>query len=430
MAIDQVLSEHLKRAVGFPQLDITATVVVGGVSFEAMAVVAITRRERYIDDVFEDSTITLATTPSQYTELIQNGHENITIVVNRRPYSGGTIVSNRYRAVLKNYTDTKLEGNQAHSNESGEADKMSFSTVSFQLIPISAYDLRLREVGGIFRDAMAYQVIEYFLSKLLLKDTYSREEYVGRIETDKGMLDKRYSALVVKEGIPLLSMVDYIDHHYGVSTAGIGWFLKRQVWYVFRPYDTLKYQEDVEKLTVINAPPSRYSQLEKNYTKIGKTLTVACTGETRHIKHSDMQALNGGVGLRFASLDAIMPTGESNSLVVDPKDYITSVRTRDYGNEYNRVATSSERFTDNIGKELSKLAFQAGEVVETIWENGSIDLLVPGMATKFIFEKNGKLMTMHGTLLSAEELTNIPHGGLIDRRYVANVKLTLFLKRD
>ena len=430
MSLDIVLAEHLKKAVGFPQLDVTATIILGGLSFEALSVTALTRRERYVDDMFEDSVITVATTPSQFTELIQYGHENIVLSVNRRPISGGNIVSNRYRAVLVENRDSKLEGNIADVDTVAAGDNSSFSLVTFQLIPFSAYDLRLREVGGTFRDETPFGAMRYFLSKMLLKDDYNRSEFVGKIETDTGLNSTRYRAIQVKEGLPLLALPDYLHERFGFSNEGVGCFLKRQTWYLFKPYTMSKYQEDVPKLTVINAPPSRYSQLERNYTQIGNTLTLAATGETRHVKHSDAQALNAGVGLRFASLDTLMPREGSTKPKNVPKDYMTSVRNRDYGNEFNRVATDKNRVTDNIGRTMSMLALQSGEIVETVWENGTIDFLVPGMATKFIYAKNGKVETMHGTLISAEELVSIPHGGMVDRRYQSNVKLTLFLKRD
>lgn len=433
---DLVLRQQIEECTGLPQSRFDAEISIGSYVINPMAVVAFTQRQAYMENMFEECMLSVAIQPSEYSEGVLVGHEDITVKLIERPYEGGTPHVKMFRGILVDVKDEQMEANRADISETGLQDAMSISIITFQLISEAAYDLRLREVAGgqtIFANATAHDVLRYFLVKTRLYDRYSNKESVATINIDELKSDRVYREIKLPEGHPYLGIADYLQDNYGIFPQGMGCFLKGQAWYVFAPFGLSKASMDVRRLILFNAPSARNRSLERNFKVEGNSITVIATGMSKHTKTSDADALNGGTGVRYASLSAIDGAVSTADPATDPlrtpQDYMTEYRSSNYASPYNKTTTAKERFTDNPLKAASELAARGGDLITVTWENGVLDPLVPGMPVKFYYGKAGKVELREGTLINAERLSTIPLSGIIEPRHQSMVQLTVWLKR-
>lgn len=431
---DLVLREQIAQCTGLPNTQYEAEIDLGGYKINVMAVVSVTQRNLYMTDMFEEFMLTVAMQPSEYSEGVLVAHEDIRIKLTERPWGGGKGYSKKYRAVLVDVKDERMEANRADIGEVGIQDQMSISIITFQLMSEACYDLRLREYDIIANNATAADVLRGCLSKVKLTDSYSASEAIAKIKVDDLASDKVYRDLVIPEGTEWLAVPDYLQNNYGIFPNGLGCFLKGQTWYVFSPFGLAKQNKDVNRLNVFAAPSARNRTLERNFMVEGKTITVIATGESRHFKNSDAESLNEGTGIRYASLDAldggVSTKDPAANPVRTPQDYMTEYRASNYASPYQKTKTATERFVGNPLKHSSDLSRRGGDVITVQWENGTLDPLEPGMPVKFNYGSMGKIITRYGTLISAEKLSSIAQGGIIEAKHQATVSLTLWLKRS
>ncbi len=430
---DLVVKQQIEECTGLPDTRFDAEISIGTYRINAIAVVAFTQRNAYMEDMFEDNLLTVAVQPSEYSEGILVGHEDLTIKLTERPYEGGKAYTKHYRAILNGVQDEKMEANTATISQSGLQDSFSISVVTFQLISSAAYDLMLREVGDTFCNIKPYEVLSYFLSKIQLKDRYSQTERVANIEIDNLKSERVYREIVIPEGTNFLAFPDYLQENYGIFPQGFGIFLKNQTWFAFAPYGLAKSDEDVRRLVVFNAPSSVYRSLERNFKADGKTITIIATGESKHVKRSDAEAINGGTGVKYASVRSLDGGTSSPDPAADPlrtpQDYMTEYRSSSYANTLNKTVTAKERFTDNPLQAASALAARGGDLITVTWEGGTLDVLVPGMPLKYYYGLNGKAELLQGTLIGAVRVSSIPLQGIIEPRHKSMISMTLWVKR-
>lgn len=430
---DTVLRKEVGKMTGLPTLEYSGIVIAGGVSIKPLGVVSVTRRNNYIEDMFEEVMVTALFTPSDYTEALLPAHSDLVFKLTESPKSGGTSFTMTYKAVLTEVKDEKLEGNIPDVGEPGVHDDMSMSVVTFQLVEQSAYDLLMREVGDIYDESTAIDVLAYNLNRLKLQSIYDAKSYVAKINCDPEPSEKVFDNIKIPEGTELAELPDYLQDKYGLFSHGMGCFLKNQCWFVFEPYGLKKHDMDVRKLIVFNAPASKYSRLERTFRTVGKNLNIVTTGNTEHLSGEDKDALNKGVGVRYGSLRAVSEGMSTKDPAADPKmkpnEYMTDYRNGDYKNPMQRVNTAKSRLTDNHWAMSSELSKRGGEVTRVIWEGGTIDPLVPGMPVLFHYGKHGKVETRKGTLLSAEELSSNSQNALAEQEFEKTCVLNIWLKR-
>lgn len=429
---EAVLSNFFSTAKSMPDMNYEIHIHVGDMSAKAVAVVEYRVVEDYVANIFEAIVTSALFTVFDYSALMMAGHEDMYATVISRPYDGGKAFRTKYRAILLNSGDQRVEGNTDLVNNIGKLDQQSFATATFQLISPAAYDIRMRGAGGVFKDTDATSVLKYILSQNMLADSYSKEEAIQSITFDAHPFPTRYSRIVVPDGTELTKLGDYLQDHYGVYGTGFGIFLKDRSWYVYSPYNYDKGKESIDKLIIFNAPPNKYSGIPENILIEGNTVKIAASGDTSMIKTSDTNALNSGTGRRFADSTMLMeydsndPANEKPKL--EPHRYMTEYTGVEYKNQFKNTKMVDGRFSSNPAKVSSEMAASAGIIVTTVWQNGIMDCLIPGMPVEFIYGVDMDVVTLKGTLLRAEMHSHIPTGGIVEPRHRNSIALSIFLK--
>lgn len=428
--IDVVIKSNLPTLKGLPAFEYDLTLRIGQIQFTAARVIAKTVRENYLAAMFEVTLVTAMITPSQYAQLVLPGHTNIQATLVKRRPDGSNKKITKYRAILADNNNPLLANNNAYSTRTSEMDMANISVVTFQLISAIDYDLRLRRFQGInFKNALPINVLQHLLASNRLVDEYEQSDTVARISFESKYIEQRFDTIEIDEGLELLELPNYLQREYGIYNQDLGCYLKNRQWYIFAPYGIAKHSDGGNKIVIINAPANRWRGSEINYKVEGRTLTILATGEVTHEKSSDAEALNGGTGIRYADINTLHGGKNTDNPKSNPKDYVTEYASSNYEAGFNNIPTAPGGFVANPAVYASQLSRRGGDIVEVIWERGDIALLTPGAAVRFITQNGPNIRDLQGTLIGAEEHSNVPEGGVTETKHVGMVKLTLFLKK-
>lgn len=430
-AFDNVLSSVLNKCYKLPRLKMSAEIKVGIYKFMATAVSAYSVVQNYHDDMFENGMVTLVMSVRHYSEVVLHGHEDISVTMTIKPAVGpGAPIVRRYRAILIGYTDPKAEGNIAGVNDATGSDNMS--VVTFQLLTLAAYNLRLHEVGATYAKATAASVLISTLNGLQLNDEMAAVDAVSRINIDQEYSRRVFSTITLKDGVKLLELPDLLQEKYGIFQQGLCCFLQDGKWYIFAPYGIAKKFADIPKLKIFNASAAKNIGSERTMFIEGKTVTIVAAGNVTVVKNSDAEALNEGTGVRYADIKAIVGNTSTSAPGDDPRrtptEYVTEYRASSYDGPYQNTVMATDRFSDNPLKYASALAKRSGRIVKIVWENGIINVLTPGMPVSFHYNRDNKVVIEHGTLLAAQSISQIANNGIVEVELITTVELTLFLK--
>ena len=427
---DNIVAAIRPKMTGVPQRNYKAVIQLGSVQVEAMRVVSITRRQLYIDNLFEEGLITLAMSPQQYSRIVMEGHENMYITIIERDWRGRGNSAVRYRLVMETHTDPQIEGNIQHIEKRQRQDDISISIVTFQFIDMAAYNLRLINVGGTYRNARAIDALVYQLQKNKLVDELAQSEAVAKIMVDENYLTKKFTEIEIADGTNLMALPDYLQNRYGIYNQGFGCYLKNQTWYVFAPFSLIKKDKDVFKLVILNMPASQMRSADRSVAVVGKTITILATGETKHQRSTDSDALNKGTAVFYGDTDALDAgmVDLSKSPKLKPKDYVSLYRSSNYKNKLDNITTAKGRFVDNDAPVASDMAKRGGDIVTVQWENGVLDVFEPGMPVTFITSVGNGVKQMEGTLITAVMASTPSTQGIVETVQSTVVHLTLFLK--
>lgn len=428
--LDIVLAGVFEGAVGLPDLKYVLHINYRGHVMTSHAVVSFRRSEDYLENIFTAILVDAVFSAVDYSGIMMAGHEDLTAVLEVTGYTGGVIYRNKYRAVLLNSDDQRIEGNTDSVQSLDVVNEQSIATASFQLIDIAAYDIRMRQVGGIFTNTTAANVLKYILSKNMLKGDYSKSSAVSSINVDSDSFQKVYKQIVIPEGTKLISVGDYLQEHYGIYNTGFGIYLKNSNWYVYPSFNVDKFKKAAEKLIIVNAPSNKYRTPERNFKVDGSTISVVCTGETAMVRATDAAVLNHGTGTRYADVSKLMDFdfNEDDKPKMQPDAYMTEYQGVDYNNSYKNIQTVKGRFSSNPAVQASNLAATAGIIITTVWEHGRIDILTPGMAVEYVYGVDDQVARLKGTLLKAELISSIPNNGIVEAKHRNVVSLSIFLK--
>lgn len=427
-----VLDDNLSRCIKLPKSKYEATLLLGSFQIKSMAVTYYSRLEDYVSNLFSLTFIEVNILPSQYYDLLQAGREHLKVKLTKLTQDNKIVNSRIYEAKLLGMGNEQIDNNINSIQNTDMMDKTSIKTITIQLIEQAAYNLLLREVGGIFRNDNAANVLKYYLAKQQLHDTYAMDDAVGSITFDSEIVDIKHDSIVVDDGTPLVNLGDYLQERYGIYNQGFGIYLKDLQWHIFAPYNVKKRTSKVDRLVVINAPANRYRAIDETYNLSGYTHTVIATAPTSSVRLDD-NAMNTGTGVKFADPGKLLdgfssddPTATEPKL--DPKSYMTEYTGFDYNNEQMLTRTVKGRFDANPTVAASNLAATGGYVITAGWDNGIIDGLIPGMPVEYIYENGRNMYSMYGTLLSAHEESVPMNGSMLDGIMNTTVKLSMFLK--
>jgi hypothetical protein len=422
-----VVMAHLAQAVGKPSTTYEAVVIVDGMSLKVIKVHSLTRHCDYVESCFETLFLTLAMKTSDANLTVSTGSGNVKVQL--ITFIGGRASRPINLVGIANITsDSNVKSTTMNT---AVGDSQSMAVVTFELLSYVAWNTRVYQFGGIYLKAEPLSIARYLLTKSSLADILPVDDAAPCVEYVKEP-QRSYHSITVPDGTPFLGVFDYLQNHYGIYSCGLGVYLFKQSWFLFRPWDAKKFSEDSERLVIYNIPEEKMSNADKTYSQSGKTITIACTGEVSHLDDRNITALNQGTGYRMGSIRALdlrVSTLSEDGLTTEtaPNDFMSQSNPTPHRSGLTNAPIISARFKDDEKAIQSQFVRNGGSIVKARWENSVSGVLRPGMGVKFNFPVGDKVIARYGTLIGEVFHDTVANGSLASDSYHSVSELTIWL---
>lgn len=362
------------------------------------------------------------------TQIAKPGAKNSTIT--------GAGVTTRYKGTLVDNSVPEV----SESNTFNHDVSNSMRSLSFQLIDRALYQLRMTKAGAILRSTTAADALNVLLTAKSINldiDASCKPIGVEMIPADTALkadgTPNIRDHVIVRPDVSLFDLAGYI-HRYcgGIYNNGIGQYYKDKVWFVYPLFDSSRAGTSDRTLTIIRVPAESMTDIDNSYTMRGKHLFVLATDEAISIDQSDHNQLNHGNSVIFPTatgvMDKMMPADDSAGFA-NESDVMGRVSVEARPDGLNNASFSVQNATDNTAAVLSKLAQTTQQMMQFGWGYSDPSLLYPGMPVRVLYNKNGVIETMQGTLVGGDSFTEMATPGMATVHYQTKTALTVLVSK-
>lgn len=343
-------------------------------------------------------------------------------------------LSNHYKVQLLNGNSAAIQGDHPLTLNKDLAGRVSIVDVSMQLFNPVIDRIRKSSFGTTFRDTSPLDAIAFVLVKSGKGDGMDASNAVKGINIDPTFVSTPREHIPVPDKLLITEIPAHIDDIVGgVHPAQMRYYLQSQFWYLYPIFDNQRFNQNVYSLTVIKIPSTRMPGLEKTWRVGGNQVIVLSTRATTHQDNSESAQMNSGNGVRFVDAKNIVEnyvTVGANKAVIAAKNHVVEVVNGYRKDESDFIKSpESAAITNKYNKEYAMMAYKGGAYIQTVWENANVDLLVPGMPVRYIFQDGEKTEEIYGTLNAVETLDYNTNNTIKDARFSTMALLTLFVSR-
>jgi len=418
-----------------------AEIHVNGVTYHPLKVLSIDFAEDYETKYADEIIITLAISGGTYAKRIYPFKDKVDITLFRNPLQETAAVydteaglsSERYAATLIDTGNPIVEGNGSNTPTEESLNLTNIFEISFQLVNKALEQMRMLSVGGVYRNTTTENVVKTILtneSKKVVVDGVRRPVGVDMFPASNM---KVRDHVIIPQGTKLVSLPEYVQSKCGgVYSSGLGYYFKKDHWYIYPCYDTTRFNKAPNTLTIINVPRNKLPDVERTYRQDGKNIVIIATGDVKLRDDSESQQLNQGNGVRFADADTFMngfSKTVNNKTVINRGKNNSEVIAASRASGNNNVHVSNNPINSNPFVEYSKLARRQGNFISLVWENSSPALILPGMMVRVLYMDSEGINDVYGVLLKAHHYAQTKGTGMTDMRYVTRSALSIFTQQ-
>lgn len=344
----------------------------------------------------------------------------------------GGSAQQEFRATL---TEVPTETTQPATPQNQDVETgnlVSLRTVTLALQDASLEQLRTMTFGTTVRRTTPAQVLRAFVTQVSKSINVDLTNKIKGITMVPEHNTEARDHIVIPHGTPLFSLADYLqDKAGGIYGSGLGFYLRKDMWYVWPLYDLSRFDTTPKTVTFILLPANQFNSVERTFRTTANQLIVLITGGATHQDNSEQQLMNAGNGVRFTdSRRVIEGFGEvKDNRVVAKRSFNNSEFVGvERSTGLNNVAARGP--TNNVYSETSRLAKGKGSLMTVHWQNSDPDLLRPDMPAQVIYLDGEMPKTLNASLLQAHTFISSPTNTLTDHRHTSSTAVTLFVDKD
>lgn len=339
--------------------------------------------------------------------------------------------TNTYKAQLLNQNSQAIQGDHPLALAKDQAGREQIIDVVFQLYNPVIDVIRKKTFGTVFRQTSPLKAIGYVLTKLATSTTGEATNMVKGVNIDATFEEFEREHIVVPHNTPLIQVPHVIDDVVGgLHPAQMRYYLQGNYWNLYPIFDHERFSRVFDTVTIIKIPKHRMPSVEKTYRWATNHLILLTTRGTTHQDNSESLQLNEGNGVRFVDANQMVKglsqSGE-NKVSVDLKNNLTEVVYQPRADKSDMIMPAKVKVTDKYNKEYAELARKSGGFIQTIWEHANVDLLLPGMPVRYIFQDGNVTRELYGTLNAVETLDHNTNNTISNPRFVTMALLTIFV---
>lgn len=312
-------------------------------------------------------------------------------------------------------------------------DLVGILKTSFQVLNPILESLRMQSTGGIFRNTKCIDLMRMLLKSNTNNNDNDSEFKVKGVDIIEGYNDTVKNHINLPMGINSLEAIDYINKNVeGIYPTGFGFYLKKDMWYIYPTYDTERFDKAKHTLTIIRIPQDTIPVIERSYLFKDKNLTIIVNSDVSLNDNSDIEQMNKGNGLRFTDANSIMDgfiKVDGNKAEASRGKNVSEFTSGNRETKMNNVRSPNGGISSNMYYEMSKLAKRGGSQLNVIWHFSDSTLLYPGMPVKFVTMQGKSIVVLYGVLLYAHDVIALEGSGVMAKYHKADTMLSIFVNR-
>lgn len=358
-----------------------------------------------------------------------------------------------FQAFLTDEVSEQLKSNVRYIKDENHGNLVNFIIVRFNIVEKSLEQIRMKTIGGVFRQENTAQTVKYILTKISKHIEVDDEHKIVGVELTDDFSKEEQRQIVIPHGTRFSSVSEYIhEKSSGLYNTGLGYYLQGNSrlepdgtiktgnwWWVYPLYDITLFDRAKRTLTIMNIPKEKLPGMERTWRKTPNQLIIIATGEVVHKDRTETAMVNEGNGVRYNDSRRMMDEFayvENNIATAlrkqNASEYIVDPRK----NKLENIQHSGVVQTSNALIEYGKMAQRKGCYIQVTWEHSRPDELLPGMPLKFMYiqqrskEKGGDVVReVKGILIGVHHYIAMDRPGFTSHRYVNRSMLTLFVDR-
>lgn len=437
--IQSILTSDTKSTAAY----YTADISFGDTTITSYKLISIDNIRNYESNIGDECIIDILLPLGTYAKQVYPNKHILEITLNKTVLSdigessavGEKIGLERFKAIMLVDETPSLEGSDLDRYDEEALNLQKIITVSFQLLNRTLEKLRISNVGGIFRNTTANDVIKGILSSESVKVKVDSVPAITVVDMVDSQNKQKRDHIVIPQGTKLLEMPSYLQKRCGgVYATGLGTYLQGKAWWVYPLYDTQRFNTDTRTtLVIFKVPSKRFNNVERTYRVDGNSVFVLGTGDVQHKDDGETGFVIDGNGFQIAQAKQFMNGGavavEDNKAVVSRGKLNSEPILFNKADNVNNVQVSKNKISDNSFVEYTALTARNGGITTMEWQNAEPNLLIPGMCVKIHYMDNDKLVETNGTLLSVQILTSLVGITMTSKRHTTTCALSIFVNK-
>lgn len=348
------------------------------------------------------------------------------------------IQGQRYNAYLYDNGSQLVESNMYGNNFPGVSARGDLKTLRIQLVDKVIERLRAHRFSTVVKGVSGMDCLRTILGNMTA-DAAEKEGITFKgVDLAPGFNNKVVNQIVFPTNTKLIGDAKSLprivnDGAGGLYPQGMGYYYQDNLWYIFPPFATDRFETSERSLTVINVPANKYPGVERTYRRTANQLVVLSTGEVKHRDYSMEAQANDGNVARFIDASKVMNNfvqiyngqvsfdgkGNLNEFMVKPREQGTNIITQ----------TEQGEITSSYSNEYSKLLARTGSYIQFTWENALTHLIYPGMPVKFMYLIRDLPYEITGTVASVQSRDQPINTDLNNRVFSSTAVITIYVDK-
>lgn len=394
----------------------------------------------YLNNFCDEVLVDLYLSPGMYENDIIPNKENIEIKIFRRVMTedsetedltdGVRVIEGRLVLTDKN---NQFFANSTSANKKETRDKLGVQKVTFQIVNPILEAFRMQSTGGIFRLATGIDVIRTILLNVTNSNNVDESYKIKGVDIAPNFNNEVKTHINIPHGTKVLDVPDYINKNVeGIYAAGLGFYLKKDIWYIYPTYDVDRFNNATKTLTVLRVPTDVLPVMDRTFLANGNNVTIIVNKTASLIDGSDIEQQNLGNGLRFTDARNVMEDFvkiDGNKATASRGKNVSEFVMEQRETKLNNIVSPGSKISSNMFYEMSNLAKRNGSVVDVLWEYSDASLLYPGMPVRFMSQQGDGVAVVYGVLLASHETIMLEGKGITTNKHKTSCNLSIFVKR-
>lgn len=437
-ALGREIDAVLYSTTPLPTYRWVAIIHANGQDYPTMKILNLDYDENPEENIAPSVTVNLVMMAGTYYKHILPSDSDLEITIKRYSvYSGISeidfdqpIIEERYTATIFNKGDAAMTVNMAEAVDEALLNITDLVEVQFQLLNKAIEQLRFIPVGGVYRNCTAEDVLVTAIHTAYDNLTVTSDRTPIGVDIAHVSNKEVQESFVIPQGTRVMDLPDYIQNHSGgVFNSGMGSFIKDEYWYIYPKYDVTRFGNTQRTLTIIRVPPNKLPSSERTYRISGDSIIILATAEANKVNISEVEQLNKGNGVRFATADNFLEsfvTTENNKTTAVRAERVNEFIGQERPTGIDIAPVTEDRITSNPYKHLSDITQRQGNIYSLVWENSDKDLILPGMLVKILVLEGEEIIEYPGVLLRAYHAISVKGIGALSKNYITRTVFNIF----